>query len=657
MEKVEKGLTLRSLLLGLILVAGLTVLLHLFGGFTPNIPGETANSLVIAILVMFLFSLIGSKLRLTPQEQTVIYSMILVSIVFAATWTFLALGQIIELMGSEYLYAERYAIPYMNPILGPKVPKLIKGAFAGGAEVPWEVWMGPMFFWILLSLTICFSGLFLSCIMRRQYVDVETLPFPVATPALTLMKGPSFLRLPNVRYILLGMLIGFVWPPTLISFLNQLYPPLAIPTPGALDLSPYLWSVLPMAVLFIGWGNIALLAFALLVPTDILLTVVVLNTVFLWIIPPIEVALGVLHAPAEYGVAGKVLWRYSDAAFQGAVHSAEILWYGGMLGLGIIPLIYEWRHIAQTLKAVIHPKPEIEASEPLPYRWAWTGFIAMTIATLLLMFIAGMPLWIGVIFLALFNVLNLGFTRLRGESGGWMGNGSEMHAPVQVTLHQIGFATRERSLTSACFSAGAIPGPYTVHAFGTALGPPITVTEAFRIASITKTRNRDLFVSISIAIIVAMLIGFPFALWGIYNYGITARWLYSRIDFAYDGTNGGWQAFRVLWAMDVEPVGWTYPPNWIQTLFGVVLVGVFTLLRTRYVWFPLNPVGIPLAGFFSSVEYAFLWFVAFVIKYAALKIGGTKLYEEKMVPIAVGIIVMSALTMFVTGLVTLLRVA
>lgn len=657
MESSEKrGLTLRAFLIGIILVVAMTVLLHMLGGFTTYFPEVTTNSLVFAILIVYLLSLFASKIGLTPQEHTVIYAMLLVSTAFAATWTFTIFGTSIVAVGHP-LSPERFGLKFMNPIFGPKDIDLIQGAFAGGAEVPWEAWLIPMFYWIVLSLAMCFSGLFLSCIMRRQYVEVETLPFPMATPVLTLTEERSFFRLPNVKWILWGMLIGFVWIPNLFPFLNALYPPLNLPIPGVIDLAPYLWSILPMAALVISWSNISILAFGLLVPTDILLTTVVLHGVFLWIVPAIEVHLGFLENKTALAATTSLdqLGRIADSGFLGPIHHNEILRYGGLIGVGILPLIYEWRHIVQTLKAVIHPKPEDEASEPLSYRLSWIGFSAATIVAILLMFIGGMPLEIIIIFLLLYNILILGITRLRGESGGWAGNAEEVRAPMHATLYQVGF--QSNPTTSAHWSSLMISGTYTWWGTLIAMPPPVTSTEAFRVASATKTRSRDLFVAISFATIIAMLTGFPFALWGIYKYGIRGQWLYSRIDGAFVGDMGYLQNLSYEFQVGGWVQAWNYPPNWIQVGFGVVLVGFFMFMRARYAGFPLNPIGIPLAGFVLSPGYTFLWLLAYVIKYATLKIGGTKLYEEKLVPMAVGIILISIVLLFISGLVTILRVA
>jgi hypothetical protein len=655
LSEPEKGLTLRAYVIGVLLVVAWTILITLIGGFSPYFPEATANSVIFGIFTMFILSLLGSKLKFTRQEFTAIYSMVLVSTVFAATWTFTIYGQVIEAIGNlEY---NKYGLAYMPSIFGPRDPDLIRGAFYGGSAVPWGAWLLPMFYWIALSLMICFSGLFLTCILRKQYIDVETLPFPIATPITTMAKEESFFKMKHLRYVLIGMLVGLLWPTNLAFLLNAIYPPLAISIPGSIDLAPYLWSIMPMAILAIDWGNIAILAFGYLIPNDILMTSVLLHVVFLWIIPPIEVAMGLLNAPANYAASGMWLYRYSDAATKAPVHFMDITRWGAMIGLGIIPLLTQWKNIGRSLKNAIHPDHEVESKEPLPYRWAWIGFAVTTVVTLYLLSLGGMPLWIGVIFLLLFNILLLGITRIRGESGGWMGNAEEMISPLHATLYQIGFEKniQDEAVKGAAWRSLLLAGTYTWWGTVIALPPPITSMEAFKIAAVTKTRNKDLFVSISIAIILAILIGFPFALWGMYNYGITSRWLYSRVDASFVGDMGFWQNLRLAFYTGGAPVSWTVPPDWIQTALGIALVGLFTFMRMRFMWFPLNPVGIPLAGFVLSPSYMFLWLIAFIIKYVTLKVGGTKLYEEKGVPIAIGIIITWATILLTQGMISLVR--
>jgi hypothetical protein len=193
------------------------------------------------------------------------------------------------------------------------------------------------------------------------------------------------------------------------------------------------------------------------------------------------------------------------------VHFEDIAKYGGMIGLGVIPLLTQWKNIGGTLKSVIHPKPEIESKEPLSYRWAWIGFAASSVLTLVMLSIGGMPLWLGIVFLLIFNVLTIGLTRLRGESGGWIGNADEFVSTIQATLYQIGFESgiKNTAVQKTAWSSLMLAGTYTWWGTTIALPPPVTSMEAFKMASITNTKTKDLFVSISIAIVISLLIGVP----------------------------------------------------------------------------------------------------------------------------------------------------
>jgi len=64
------------------------------------------------------------------------------------------------------------------------------------------------------------------------------------------------------------------------------------------------------------------------------------------------------------------------------------------------------------------------------------------------------------------------------------------------------------------------------------------------------------------------------------------------------------------------------------------------LLQSRFVWWPINPIGFIVAAGSSAIWFgswdAFL--VAWVAKFLTLKVGGSKLYEQYGVPVAGGMV-------------------
>ena len=80
-----------------------------------------------------------------------------------------------------------------------------------------------------------------------------------------------------------------------------------------------------------------------------------------------------------------------------------------------------------------------------------------------------------------------------------------------------------------------------------------------------------------------------------------------------------------------------------ETVFGAMLVGgvitaALSLLRARFVWMPLHPLGFAMAlgegvaWWGSWNAFVFAW----VAKYLTLRVGGSKLYENYGIPLVGG---------------------
>jgi len=73
---------------------------------------------------------------------------------------------------------------------------------------------------------------------------------------------------------------------------------------------------------------------------------------------------------------------------------------------------------------------------------------------------------------------------------------------------------------------------------------------------------------------------------------------------------------------------------------------MLSYLHAKFLWFPLEPLSLFIAteGWDILTGIWIMFFVAWVLKHLALKIGGAKLYKNVDVPIATG---------FIAGLVTI----
>ncbi len=81
--------------------------------------------------------------------------------------------------------------------------------------------------------------------------------------------------------------------------------------------------------------------------------------------------------------------------------------------------------------------------------------------------------------------------------------------------------------------------------------------------------------------------------------------------------------------------------NWQMPTFftvGVLATLFLTVMRASFYWWPLHPLGYALAGSWSTVEFWFPCFLAWVFKALTLRYGGLSAYQ-RIRPFFLGLIV------------------
>ena len=87
------------------------------------------------------------------------------------------------------------------------------------------------------------------------------------------------------------------------------------------------------------------------------------------------------------------------------------------------------------------------------------------------------------------------------------------------------------------------------------------------------------------------------------------------------------------------------PPRWQQIGFfgvGVGLTALLFFLRSRFPWWPINPIGLIVGGSYWAHFYLTSIFIAWFCKFVILKTGGAALYQ-KFRPFFLGLLVGYAL--------------
>jgi hypothetical protein len=640
--ELKSGLTARALGIGILWVIVSIIWQTVFWALSTvpigNMPGaEQLTGLpVVGIFFSFITILIGnvalsSKLRFTKQEQTVVYAMVLLSgapVGMYQGWFYLTATYGIRRTPNDV------PLSWIPSHIVP-LKEFVDPALTGRVAVPWGAVAGFMTTFILTFCLWGFYGLISGFILRRQLIEIQRLPFPYATPAIELINqteevdGKPALanfKLGRTKALWAGIAVGFLcyfyW------LLNALAPSI-FPVPWSytweggffwnLDGAPInLWTVLPQ-VMGCFWLNPELIAFAYLVPTDILLSAGWGWWIFTWLVPIIEDALAITPKYAGATHCYSPYWFYGMS--NGIRHALAFDW-GGILGLGIAMIVLNAKYLARTLKG---PRESGESEkEGMSYRTMWLIlFIIFIIFFVYLVAWAGFSAPIAVFFLVYLFIFFFGSTYMKGEAGPqewyWYWNQDDMVSAAVL------FGTAKFPLAEGPQTAISEAVTYRM-----VLGYPCSnqvqciSLEGLKVADATKTKPRDMLVAYAITIPLMNILAIILCVWIAYTFGLTKL----RIPV--------WNFGDVYRGFYNQPAG--YLPDAAKMPFfawGFIATILLLILRTRFVWFPVHPAGI-VVGVGADVKAGPAFWVAWFLKFVTLRIGGTGLYN-KVVPFAVGV--------------------
>ena len=141
--------------------------------------------------------------------------------------------------------------------------------------------------------------------------------------------------------------------------------------------------------------------------------------------------------------------------------------------------------------------------------------------------------------------------------------------------------------------------------------------------------RRPITVCILVAAIVALVTSMAFILYMGYSYG------------AYN--YGGWifgYGSQVPYVESLRKIALT-SPDWsrlVHMLIGGGIMGTITLLRYRFSWWPLHPIGMPVGiCSYPMTIIVFSIFVSWLAKWAIMRSGGISLYQRAQ-PFFIGLI-------------------
>jgi hypothetical protein len=476
--------------------------------------------------------------------------------------------------------------------------KVFQGFSSLYVPLHWRLWLIPLLFLSTFMGLIQVFGASLSRLMVIPWADAERLTFPVAQVPLEITSPTTKLWSQPALWVGFG-LVALV---DLLNGLQQFYPALpTIPIKGFFvshdGVAPVWQPVLPHFMRFFPW----MIGLCFLLPTELSFSV----WVFFWVLR-IELAWCSWHGypmPFPYQT-GAVAPHIVD---QGV--GAYLVIFGSLMWSARRHLRFAWE--AARGRAG-------DEQERAGYRLAAVG-LAVSLLGLYagLRYVGFQPQW-ALLALTAYGIMVTVICRVRGEIG-----------PPMYDLH---FAGPDRWLALYVGSGNLSRSDWVGEGFlfGFNRGQrPLSLphqTEGLWLQHQTGgSLNR-----LTVALMLAGLLAAATTCFGIVHMGYKEG--FERMAQAWIHPQG-WE--RILPWFD-KPSG----PNWSAlggVAFGAALALTLTVLRTRFIGFPLHPGGLVMATNWAAELMWLPMMIAWALKCIVLRSGGVKAYRRAL-PFFLGLI-------------------
>jgi hypothetical protein len=592
----------RAIIIGLLLIIP-----NSYFAIRTNLPATSSliytailNTLALALLNMVIKKFLP-RLAMNQGEIATIYAMICASTVLVA-------HDFMRVMGPSLTYGFWYATPEneWKELFWEYIPRwltngdrtIITGIYEGessfyDAKII-QAWIGPILWWSVFFFAIIFIMLCLNTLIRRQWIEHEKMVYPIIRLPLEICREGGSGRFFKSKLLWLGFgIAGFI---DLINGLNVLYRVIpAIPVRHA-DIGRYLTerplgAIVRTPVMFFPYVT----GIGFFMPLDLSLSYWVLY--WFWKLQAITAS--ALGFPVEHPLSvSKAIHTQSQAS------SAYLI-------IGVVGLWMARSHLKAVLKKIFGRRSELDDShEPMGYKTAMIGIVLSLSFIFIFCLRAGMSFWVAVLFIVLYYMIAVSLTYIRAQLGPPV---HQMYSQGPDALIPQLLGTRHLTkydMVMLTFFQG-----FNISQRG---NPMPHQLEAFKMADQLRMNNRRLACAIILATAFGMLVAF---------------WAY--FDLCY---RNGIHAYSFGWG---SPWSFTRLHSWLtnplaaehgETMwkgFGASFVILLSVLRARFVWWPIHPVAYPLSspGWGSDYTWSSI-FISWLAKFLILKYGGHRAHSK-----------------------------
>jgi len=602
------GMTWRSLALGVLIVLIINIcspyaefVLHTTYLATNYFPlGLIFPFFVIVAVVNVILKSISRRLALSPRELGVVFIMGLAAV---AIPTYGVTGYLLSTIAAPFYHASpenKWAETFHSFVpswIAPRDEQAMQWFFEGlplGQSIPWAVWARPLLWWIPLVGAVLFMCLCIVVMLRKQWVDKERLTYPLAEVPLEMIKDsddgrllPLFMRSRAFWWGFGIFLFIILW--NIIGYFHPMFPQIS----------------LHFGNVRIGRGFPGIHA-KIYPPMAGIAFLLHLNVSFsVWFF----VLLGIIQT----GVFNRLGYSIGHADVY-CSHPAALAWqgWGGFVVMVLVGLWIAREQIKDVFGKALGLRPNVDDSrEILSYRVAAFGFVICLVYIVGWLRVSGMDFRVISLFMFAALVAYIGLARIVVEGG---------LVFLRPPLIPQAFATY--TLGSATI------GPRCMTAIGFSYAWYCDIIDTFipsganaaKIGSSLGIGRRAMFT----AIVTAMVVGFAASLWyTIYLAYHTGAFNFTRWVFG----GGAKVPFNNIRAKLLNPFG----PDWNRLMFmglGGAVMAVLTFLNHTLSWWPIHPLGFPLAAVGQVKWSVFSVFVGWLAKFVVVRLGGLRLYHQ-----------------------------
>ncbi|MEK7397938.1 MAG: DUF6785 family protein [Candidatus Poribacteria bacterium] len=609
----NQGVTWRSVLIGALLIPPnaywLLQLEMTWGGTYPSVLTLLLNAVFSLMLVIGLNLIVKRsfpKSALSYGELLIIYVMLAEGMSLCGCDVVQTLTHIIvtpyRYATSENEWAEIFH-PYLPKYFTLPDKDISRGFFEGGSSF-WNIkyiraWMVPIALWMGFIVLLIWTMFCINAILRKQWVERERLAYPIVRLPQEMARGDGVKGILRSKTMWIGFTIAAGI--NLINGITYLYP--AIPYIPVKHQWIFHFTEKPWDA--VGWMPVAFYPFVLgigfLMPLDLSFSC--------WFFYLVWKAERVIGSAAGIGMQGYPFYGEQTS--------------GVWMGILVFTIWVSRNHLKHVLSAAFGKMSREEnEKEPLPYKLALLGGVAGLGLLIALCNQMGMSVWMALAYFIIYFALGATLTRIRAELGPPVHN-LYLSGPDYIITRVTG--TRilgPRNLTAMTLL-------YWINAESYRSSSMPHQMEGMKLAEGGQFNIHRLVIAILVGAFVGGLscfisaLQFGYSLGSDVKFGGPARW------FSIGGYN------RLAWWL-------SYPQNtdWTglgASAFGFVFSLVLLIMRMRFFWWPVHPIGYAIA---YSWDMNLLWFpilISFITKMIVLRYGGLSLYR-RAIPLFLGFI-------------------